>query len=243
MGPAAGERLIDCRKDPPKPVGEKRERLSMSTGELIGLIVYGMTVGVALAAPIGPINIEIIRRGIRDGYIHGWMVGLGAVSVDTVYALIIVSGFASFADRESVRVVLYIAGGFMLGWVGWASMKTALRGIEGSAGDKPKPRGRSYITGVLMAAFNPMGIVYWLTVGAGLAADAVSRVGKSGAPVLVVGVTLGILAWVTTLSVIAQVSRRFVTGNGMRWVTGVSGAIIMAFGLFFFWQALATLTG
>lgn len=209
----------------------------MSTGELMGLIVYGMTVGVALAAPIGPINIEIIRRGIRDGFLHGWLVGLGALSADTVYAMVIVSGLASFADNEGIRLVLYVAGGVMLTWVGWSSVKTALRGIEGRADDVPKPRGRSYVTGLLMAAFNPMGIVYWLTVGAGLAADAVSRVGQSGAPVLVIGVMVGILLWVSTLSVIAQVSRRFVTGHGMRWVTGVSGAIIIGFGVFFFVQA------
>lgn len=209
----------------------------MSTGELLGLIVYGMTVGVALAAPIGPINIEIIRRGIRDGFLHGWLVGLGALTADTVYAMVIVSGLASFAGNEGVRVVLYIAGGVMLTWVGWSSVKTALRGLEGSPDDKPKPRGRSYLTGLLMAAFNPMGIVYWLTVGAGLAADAVDRVGQSGAPVLVIGVMVGIFLWVLSLSVIAQVSRRFVTGHGMRWVTGVSGAIIIAFGVFFFVQA------
>jgi threonine/homoserine/homoserine lactone efflux protein len=213
----------------------------MSTGELIGLIVYGMTVGIALAAPIGPINIEIIRRGIRDGAMHGWMVGLGALSVDTVFAMVIVSGFASFADSNGVRLVLFLAGGVMLGWVGWDSVKTALRGLEGDPSDKVKPRGRSYITGVLMAAFNPMGIVYWLTVGAGLAADAVSRVGQSGAPVLVIGVMLGIFAWISTLTIIAQVSRRFVTGNGMRWVTGISGGIIMAFSLFFFWRGVAIL--
>ena len=196
-----------------------------------------MTVGVALAAPIGPINIEIIRRGIRDGFLHGWLVGLGALSADTVYAMVIVSGLASFAGNENIRVVLYLAGGVMLTWVGWNSIRTALRGVEGSASDTPKPRGRSYLTGLLMAAFNPMGIVYWLTVGAGLAADAVSRVGESGAPILVVGVTVGILLWVTTLSSIAQVSRRFVTGRGMRWITGISGGIIVAFGLFFFVQA------
>jgi L-lysine exporter family protein LysE/ArgO len=217
----------------------KGNHTGMSTAELIGLIVYGMTVGVALAAPIGPINIEIIRRGIRDGFFHGWMVGLGALSVDTVYAMIIVSGFASFADNDPIRMVLYLAGGLMLGWVGFGSAKTALRGLEGDPNDKPKPRGRSYMTGVLMAAFNPMGIIYWLTVGAGLAADAVSRVGQSGAPMLVVGVTLGIFLWVSTLSVIAQVSRRFVTGNGMRWVTGISGAILIGFALFFFWQGFA----
>jgi L-lysine exporter family protein LysE/ArgO len=217
----------------------KGNHTGMSTAELIGLIVYGMTVGVALAAPIGPINIEIIRRGIRDGFFHGWMVGLGALSVDTVYAMIIVSGFASFADNDPIRMVLYLAGGLMLGWVGFGSAKTALRGLEGDPNDKPKPGGRSYMTGVLMAAFNPMGIIYWLTVGAGLAADAVSRVGQSGAPMLVVGVTLGIFLWVSTLSVIAQVSRRFVTGNGMRWVTGISGAILIGFALFFFWQGFA----
>jgi L-lysine exporter family protein LysE/ArgO len=209
----------------------------MSTGELIGLIVYGMTVGVALAAPIGPINIEIIRRGIRDGFLHGWMVGLGALSADTVYAMVIVSGLASFAGDERIRLVLYLAGGLMLSWVGWSSLRTALRGLEGSAGDRPKPRGRSYLTGLLMAAFNPMGIMYWLTVGAGLAADAVRRVGQSGAPILVIGVVIGIFLWVSSLSVIAQVSRRFVTGPGMRWVTGVSGAIIIGFGAFFFVQA------
>jgi L-lysine exporter family protein LysE/ArgO len=209
----------------------------MSTGELIGLIVYGMTVGVALAAPIGPINIEIIRRGIRDGFLHGWMVGLGALSADTVYAMVIVSGLASFAGDDRIRLVLYLAGGMMLSWVGWSSLKTALRGLEGSSDDRPKQRGRSYLTGLLMAAFNPMGIMYWLTVGAGLAADAVRRVGQSGAPILVIGVVIGIFLWVSTLSVIAQVSRRFVTGPGMRWVTGVSGVIIIGFGVFFFVQA------
>lgn len=213
----------------------------MSTGELIGLIVYGMTIGVALAAPIGPINIEIIRRGIRDGFMHGWMTGLGALTADAFYALVAVTGFASFANNDSVRLVLYLAGGLMLGYVGWSSVKTALRGLEGDPSDTVKPRGRSYVTGFLMAAFNPMGIVYWLTVGAGLAADAVSRVGQSGAPVLVIGVMLGILAWVSTLSIIAQASRRFVTGNGMRWVTGVSGIVIIGFSLFFFWQGLRIL--
>lgn len=211
----------------------------MSTGELIGLILYGMTVGVALAAPIGPINVEIIRRGIRDGFIHGWMIGLGALTADAFYALVAVTGLASFADDETFRLVLYLAGGLMLGWVGFGSVKTALRGLEGRSGETVKPRGRSYVTGFLMAAFNPMGIVYWLTVGAGLAADAVSRVGQSGAPVLVAGVMLGIFAWVSTLSIIAQISRKFVAGNGMRWVTGVSGAIIIGFALFFFWQGVS----
>lgn len=213
----------------------------MSTTEMLMLIGYGATVGVVLAAPIGPINIEIIRRGIRDGFLHGWLTGLGALTADTIYAMAIVSGFARFAESEHVRVLLFLAGAAMMGFVGYASLKTGLRGVEGSAEAKPTMRGRSYVTGFLMAALNPMGIVYWFTVGAGLAADAVNRSGPGAAPVLVIGVMIGILAWVTSLSVIALVSRRFVTGMGMRWITGASGVLLIGFALWFLYSGVRLL--
>lgn len=213
----------------------------MTTLELFGLILYGMTVGIALAAPIGPINVELIRRGIRDGFMHGWLVGLGALSADTMYAALIVSGLTPFADRPGLRVPLFLLGGAMLAWVGWISLRNASRNDAPDENLNPPKRGRSYVTGFLMAIFNPMGIVYWLSVGAALVAEAVDRVGQAGSPVLVIGVMLGILCWVTFISVLAQVSRRFVTGPGMRWVTGISGVIIIGFALWFFWQGFTTL--
>ncbi len=213
----------------------------MTTAELLGLIVYGMTVGVALAAPIGPINVELMRRGIRDGFFHGWLVGLGALTADTLYAVLVVGGLTPVADRPALRVPLFLAGGVMLAWVGWGSLRHALFGLSESEATPPQ-RGRSFVTGFFMAAFNPMGIVYWLSVGAALVAEAVDRVGQAGSPVLVGGVFLGILCWVTFISVVAQVSRRFVTGSGMRWVTGASGIIIIGFALWFFWQGLTTLS-
>lgn len=197
------------------------------------IVLYGATVGIVLAAPIGPINIEIIRRGIRDGFLHGWLMGLGALTADTIYALAIVSGFARFAKSETVRIVLFILGAAMMAFVGFNSLKTGLRGIDADSAPKPTPRGRSYITGFLLATLNPMGIVYWLTVGAGLAADAVNRSGPGAAPVLVFGVMGGIFCWVTFLSTIAQLSRRFVTGKAMRWITGGSGVFLLGFALYF----------
>lgn len=205
----------------------------MTAWETLGIALYGATVGVALAAPIGPINIEIVRRGIRDGFVHGWLMGLGALTADTIYALAIVLGFARFAENQHIRVVLFLLGAGMMAFIGVNSIRTALNGTV-AASDKPSPpRGHSYITGFLMAAFNPFGIIYWLTVGAGLAADAVNRSGAGAAPLLVIGVMLGILAWISTLSVIAQVSRKFVTGLGMRWITGVSGALLIGFAMWF----------
>jgi L-lysine exporter family protein LysE/ArgO len=214
----------------------------MSVASGFGLLVYGMTIGVALAAPIGPINIEIINRGIRNGYLQGWLVGLGALSADTVYATLIVSGLTPLADSPALRVPLFLAGAAMLCWVGANSVRAALHG--GGPGEGAVAGGRaSYLTGLLMAVFNPMGIVYWLSVGAALVADAVERVGQAGAPLLVGGVFAGILLWVTLLSWLAQVARRFVTGRGMLWITGIGGVALIGFGLWFLYRALRILIG
>lgn len=208
----------------------------MGLATAFGLIFYGMSIGVALAAPIGPINIEIIRRGIQGGYLHGWLVGLGALSSDTVFAAVIVSGLTPVADSPILRGPLFLAGAAMLIWVGLRSIHAALRG---DAIDQTSDGGgrKSYLTGVLMAALNPMGIVYWLSVGAALVADAVERAGSAGSPLLVGGVFFGIFTWVTFLSWLALVARRFGTGRGMLYVTGGGGVALVGFGCWFLYQA------
>lgn len=211
----------------------------MTTLEVAQLTAYGATVGVILAAPIGPINIEIVRRGIRDGFVHGWTMGLGALTADTIYALLIVSGFARFADNEQLRIVLFLAGAAMMAYIGYGSIKAALNPTNMEDSGIKIPRSRSYIAGFILAAFNPFGIVYWLTVGAGLAADAVNRFGEGGAPILVIGVMIGIFLWVTSISAVAQVSRRFVTGPAMSWITGISGVLLFGFAAWFLFSGIA----
>ena len=211
----------------------------MTTGEAVRLLGQGMFVGVALAAPIGPINVEIVRRCLRGGFRNGWLVGAGALSADTLYAVLVVSGLTPLADRPAIRLPLFLAGAAMLGYVGWSSLRAAFTGAEPAA---VAPSGRrSYATGFLMAALNPMGIVYWLSIGAALVATAVDQVGTAGSPLLVGGVFFGILCWVTFLSALGLVARPFVTGTGMRWVTGLSGVLILGFAVWFLVQAARTL--
>lgn len=218
----------------------QKAEYTVSSLELVGLVAYGLFIGVALAAPIGPINVEIISRGIRYGFRNGWYVGLGALTADTLYATIVVSGLTPIADRPALRVPLFLAGAVMLGWVGVNSLRSAIDPAAEVRGAVPSGN-RSYLAGLLIALLSPMGIVYWLSVGAALVAEAVERVGQIGTPVLVIGVFLGLLAWVTTLSVIAQVSRRFVTGAGMRWITGASGVVILGFAAWFLIQGITAL--
>lgn len=203
---------------------------------MLELVAQGMGVGVALAAPIGPINIEIVRRGLLGGFVSGWLVGLGAVTADTIYCMLVVAGLTPVADDATLRVPLFLAGGAVLGYLGWGSIRTALAGNLGDAGTVTARR--SYAAGFVMAAANPMGIVYWLSVGAALVASAVERSGRDGAPVLVTGVFVGIVCWVTVLATLTQGGRRFASPSVLRWITGLSGVTLLGFGVSFFMRGV-----
>jgi L-lysine exporter family protein LysE/ArgO len=209
----------------------------VNTIQVVGMVGYGMGVGVVLAAPVGPINVEILRRGMLIGPKAGWLVGFGALTADTIFAAIIVSGVTGIADRPALRVPLFLAGAAMLAWIAVMSIREALRGqivLEGKA----RGASRSYMTGFMMAALNPMGIVYWLSVGSALVAEAVSRVGRIGSPLLVGGVFLGIFCWVSGLALLIRAGRRFVSPQVLRWITGVSGVVLLGFAIWFAVQGI-----
>ena len=212
----------------------------MTVSQIMGMLFYGMGIGIALAAPVGPINIEMIRRGIRQGPLSGWLVGLGALSADTIFAIVIVSGLTPIADRPGLRAPLFAAGAVMLGIVGWMSLRSAIAGVTDLPGQEPRGT-HSYFTGFLMAALNPMGIVYWLSVGSALVAESVTRAGQAGSPLLVGGVFLGIFCWVTFLAILVRAGRRFVTGRAMQWISGIGGTVLLGFAVWFAAQALRSI--
>jgi threonine/homoserine/homoserine lactone efflux protein len=97
----------------------------------------------------------------------------------------------------------------------------------------PSSGRRSFVTGFLMAVANPMGIVYWLSIGGALVASAVERAGREGAPLLIGGVFVGIVCWVSFLAGLTRAGRRFVSAGVLRWSSAASGVLLVGFGLYF----------
>ncbi|MCS0542837.1 LysE family translocator, partial [Aeromonas veronii] len=62
----------------------------------MGVLFSYVLLGLSLAAPIGPVNAAQLDRGIKYGFLHAWLVGVGAVLADGVYMLIVYLGLVSF---------------------------------------------------------------------------------------------------------------------------------------------------
>lgn len=202
------------------------------------MALRGILVGLALAAPIGPINIEIVRRGLRSGFLSGWLVGLGALSGDTLYVLLVIAGLAPLAQHAAVRTVLWVAGALFLLFLGYSSLRAAFSKEKLVGGEEAKTERASYRTGFLMALFNPMGIVFWASIGGGLVASSIEQTDTLGTVAIVIGVMLGIGLWITTLSLLVLGGRRFVTDRVFRGVNLVSGLLLIGFAVSFAVQAV-----
>ena len=82
-------------------------------------MLKGFAVGVCASAPIGPIAILVVQKSLSKGHKAGFVSGLGASVVDTLYASIAIFALA-FAQSfiEAHQNIILIIGGAVLAAVG-----------------------------------------------------------------------------------------------------------------------------
>jgi threonine/homoserine/homoserine lactone efflux protein len=94
------------------------------------LILRGSLLGLGAAVPIGPVNVEISRRTLRGGFLAGFALGCGAVTVDVCYAVLSSLGFGLLLNRPLFYWPLSIGGIALLTYLGvmcWAGAVRAMR--------------------------------------------------------------------------------------------------------------------
>jgi threonine/homoserine/homoserine lactone efflux protein len=198
------------------------------------LLLRGVVLGLAVAAPVGPIGVLCIRRSLAEGRTAGFVVGLGAATADAVYGalaglgLTIVSSF--LVDQ---RVWLRLVGGVFLCYLGLRTL--AARPAEKAAGGG---RGGgligAYASAFILTLTNPSTILSFAAI---FAAVGVETEAFTVVP-LVAGVFLGSASWWLLLSTGVSLFRGKVGPRGMRAVNVVSGAAILAFGLVAVWAGV-----
>ena len=68
---------------------------------VFNIILQGILLGLAITAPIGPINIEVIRRGLKEGWKSASMFCLGVMVALIIYLMLVVLGL-SFLTQSKI---------------------------------------------------------------------------------------------------------------------------------------------
>jgi threonine/homoserine/homoserine lactone efflux protein len=194
-----------------------------------------MLVGLAVAAPLGPVNLLVIRYTLGNGAAAGLMAGLGAVAGDGLYAAIAAFGISAVIELLSAHaVIVELAGGVLLLIIG---LRTALTTVGAGALATDEPSSAPHGLGLFATTFaltlsNPATLVAFLALFGSLG-DQVAQAG--GHPLhavsLVAAVMLGSLVWWTTLTSLVGRFRHRVSALWLTRLNRVAGGAITALGL------------
>jgi L-lysine exporter family protein LysE/ArgO len=206
----------------------------------------GVLLGLGAAAPIGPVNVEIARRTLRGGIVHGWLVGLGAVTVDVAYAILTGLSFSltGVLSYPYVRPALGLAGAALLGYLAVMCFCGAV--AEWRTGGREIVAGssrlqRHYLTGLAMNLLNPMILFFWF-VAVPATIGSIAAEPRRELPWVCLGVFIGTLGWCTVFAGAVRLSSALMGRWRRAFLVGADiagGITLLGFAVLAVWNALA----
>jgi threonine/homoserine/homoserine lactone efflux protein len=200
-------------------------------------LVQNILLGLTLAAPIGPVNLEIIKRGLNSGFKQAFLTGAGAMCADATYLILIFFGLTSFLNFAFMKIFLGIAGGIILIHLGVMSAKVFFRKADATDNKPHRLFKASFVTGYVLAISSPMTIVWWTGVfGALLAAQTHTQTNIS-AFFSCLSILLGCFLWVFFLSTALHWGKKIINEKLTRLISLFAGLFLILFGIYFLYRA------
>ena len=199
---------------------------AVEAGRVSSPLLLGVLAGLAVALPVGPVGILLLRTGLVDGVRVAVGAACGVATVDLAYAVLAVAVGepVSRIVGEHVTVVRWAAAAVLV-VVGSGVLVTSLRAArqpppEAAPSGGPSPLG-AYARFVGLTLVNPVTAVTFTTVAVGVA---VGVAGPVSAAAFVVGAGAASLVWQLLLAVGSGVLGRRVPSRA-RVAVSVVGAI------------------
>jgi threonine/homoserine/homoserine lactone efflux protein len=168
---------------------------------MVAAALLGMGIGLLVAAQVGPVWLLCARSAARFGFTAGAMIGVGAASVDLLYAGLAALGVGAFLSEPFAGAAFGLLGAVVLGYYALRTLHSAWLIRNGLELPTDVVDARAALrTGVIATASNPLTVLSWAAVFGG-ASVLGSVQGPAEAAALLAGIALGSLGLHLGLSV------------------------------------------
>ena len=186
-----------------------------------------LSIGMAVAAPVGPMGLLCIHRTLDHGQRSGLVFGAGVAAADMTYAAIAAFGVTAvssvlLAGTAWIRLIGSVLLIILGARIALAAPRTNNRGA--SAGSSR----RVFITAYGLTMTNPPTILFF----AGIFAAVASMASTSQSITFAIGVLAGSMLWWLILTTLVSKSAAFFRPTVLLWINRLSGAVLIAFAVY-----------
>ena len=203
----------------------------------LGLFLVSAT-GISLSGVMlpGPMTAATITKGYREQN-AGALIAVGHAVIEIPLIALIYFGFAHYFAAPGVKMVIGLAGGLMLIFMGLMMFRAPRKSLD-EAVDLPDLPYNSLLAGIIMTGTNPYFFLWWATIGVALVAGA-AGFGILG--LLLFGLVhwLCDLAWEQFISMSVFKTRHLWTQRVQKIVFGICALILVGFGVWFCFSAFS----
>lgn len=201
-------------------------------------ILKGFIIGLCASIPMGPIAILVIQKTLSKGRHAGFVAGLGASVVDTIYAIISLFALA-FAQQiiEKHENIILLVGGLILTLIGVSmALSNPFRKRVKKDG-KANFSSKDFLQAIAMGISNPMAIFVIFALFAFFGIAAATPRDWNVAPIIL-SVSAGTVTYWFILSWGLSRFRDKFRLRTILWISRVMGAIVIIIGLVLIGQGL-----
>lgn len=218
---------------------------------MLKVIFYGLFYGVMIAIPIGPANIELIRRGMHGGFRDAFEVGLGAALSDATLCLLVYFGVVKIILASKLINAFLGAGcAALMIYFGVSGMKAIF--VDRHRPDvlnyikRPASKRAPLAMGFSINTTNPMVIGFWVVFLGAVTSysgmkESFAAYPKSSIALFAAGVFAGSLGWFYILAKIVQKGKKYITASLFELISFVCSSLFIAFGLALIYGVLKTI--
>ncbi len=188
----------------------------------------GVLIALSLAAPPGPVNALIASHAVTRSWRSGFLVGVGAMTVDALWLTLSVLAHSLLLGARSVFPAIAVLGALVMAYFAWGAAK-AWKAEPVVAVPARTVHATSYATGVATNLTSPYPILWWLTAG-------VAFIDELG-PFVLVGFFAGLVLWTAGFPYLLRAAQtRY--AQTYHIVLAFSIVVLVVFVVYLLWTAI-----
>lgn len=189
------------------------------------MIIEKILLGVMLAAPIGPVSIEMIKRGLYAGFWAAFTVRLGGVIGNTLCLIFAYFGMSSILKHESVVNGISLFGSLFLIYMGVKGLLKKAKSIEADKKIEKNNFLNNISIGLLLSVANPVAVVFWLGIFAVSMSTEVVSFWQNSA------IVLGVILWGAMFSLLLAGGKKYFSTKFINIITYISSIFLIFYGI------------